>query len=112
MSNNTNPTNTSACSPFLPLLLVMASVLILVAAQLWTSLFRERPALQRQEAQLVQVVNQAGVLQNIRNGLCENLMELSKTDRDAKEVVQKLGIRFSPPAGLPQGLPEPTPAPK
>ncbi len=108
MSKETTNTETGR-SPFLPLLLMAGSILLFFCAQLWSALFQDRPILQQQEAQLAQLDARAGILSKLNDNLRLNLLELSKTDLDAQNLVQKFGIRYNVPQG---SLPAPTlPAP-
>ena len=90
---------------FWPLLLIGLSLLFLFAWEIWVGT-ETRQALQQLQLQQEKNVDQSKQLQANLEKLVRGLVELAKTDDEAKKLVTKYGVKISNPA-----VPSETPAP-
>ncbi len=77
---------------FWPLLLIACSLMLIFSWEIRVGIYTRRSATQLREQQL-RVVEQANRVQGELEKLVRGLLELSKTDPAAKEIVTKYGIK-------------------
>jgi DNA primase len=112
-------TTDSAPSPHLPLALIAITILIILIAQVGASKqsatfikwqrenlekqITQADAVDKQAADAIKnretVVKQAGEIQNQLQTLLNDLLELSKDDKDAKDIIGKWNVQRNAPAG-------------
>ncbi len=90
---------------FWPLLLMGTSLLLILSWEILVGI-RTRETAQQTQQQQIRLVDQAKQVQVGLEKLVRTLVDLSKTDDDAKRLVTKFGIKISEPAA-----PSPTPKP-
>ncbi|MGF1678849.1 MAG: hypothetical protein ACFCUX_06620 [Candidatus Methylacidiphilales bacterium] len=84
-------------SPFIPLLLVNVALLLILSWQLWSA-WSARSNLRTQFEQRKDVVRQSEQVQGNVQNIINALIDLSATDSDAKQIVDKYNIRRNAPA--------------
>ena len=94
MENSTSPQT----SPFIPLTLIGAAVIILMVWQLLLA-WNTRSNLRTQFEQRKILVQQSEVVQGNVQSLISDLLNLAETDPQAKAIVTKYKIQRSAPAG-------------
>jgi hypothetical protein len=90
---------------FWPLLLMAISLLLILSWEILVGVQARETAQQTQQQQL-RLVDQAKQVQFGLEKLVRGLVELSKTDEDAKRLVTKFGIKIGEPA-VPGATPRP-----
>ena len=90
---------------FWPVLLIGLSILLLFIWEMRLGILTRQTALQLKEQQ-VRLVDQAQQVQTRLEKLVRALVELSKTDDEAKKLVAKFGIKLNNPS-LPAAIPSP-----
>lgn len=90
----------NCCGVFLPLTLLASALLLVLSWQVFLSL-QVRSNARAQFEQRKQLVEQSTKVQGGLENLVNDLLKLAETDKDAKAVVDKYGIRRNPPAGAP-----------
>lgn len=88
------------CSAFIPLCLLSLALLLVLSWQVFLSL-QIRSNARAQFEQRKQLVEQSTRVQGSLESIVNDLLKLAETDRDAKTVVDKYGIRRNTPAGEP-----------
>lgn len=83
-------------NPFLPIVLLALSVLFALIWQL-TAIKNQRNELQNAITRLQEPAKQSQQVQGSLQKLVTELLELSKTDSQAKAIVDKYGIRQNDP---------------
>ena len=84
-------------SVFWPVLLLGLSLLIVLTWEISIGASTRRSA-QTVQDQQVRLVDQAKQVQQNLEKLVRGLVELAKTDEEAKKLVTKFGIKITPPA--------------
>lgn len=82
---------------FWPLFLIGISLLVIFTWEIWVGIDTRREARQLQEQQ-VRTVDQARQMQTSLEKLVRGLVDLSKTDDAAKQLVAKFGIKLNNPS--------------
>jgi hypothetical protein len=98
---------TPACctfSAFLPLAILAASFLLLLAWQVHLAV-QQRRLMKRQFAQRVELVAQSDKVQGELKRLVDALMRFAKYDAEAKALLDKYGISATPAAAAPEAAP-------
>ena len=90
---------------FWPVLLIGLSFILVLSWEIRIGMATRRSAQQLQEQQ-VRLVDEAQRVQNGLEKLVRGLVDLSKTDDEAKKIVTKFGIKVNNPT-----VPTATPAP-
>ena len=90
---------------FWPVLLIGLSLVLVLSWEIWIGAETRRSAQQLQEQQ-VKVVDQAKQVQLSLEKLVRGLVDLAKTDEDAKKLVTKFGIKLNNPT-VPTATPSP-----
>jgi hypothetical protein len=90
---------------FWPFLLMGTSLLLILSWEILVGIQTRENAQQTQQQQ-IRLVDQAKQVQLGLEKLVRSLVDLSKTDDDAKRLMTKFGIKISEPAA-----PSPTPKP-
>lgn len=90
---------------FWPMFLIGLSLLLIFAWEIWVGVATRHAAQQLREQQ-VWKVDQARQVQSGLEKLVRGLVELSKTDDGAKNLVTKFGIKLNSPA-VPTATPTP-----
>ncbi|MDQ3199276.1 MAG: hypothetical protein M3Q46_08855 [Verrucomicrobiota bacterium] len=96
---------TSTYHGFWPVVLIGLSLLLIFAWEIRVNISTRQSARQMQEKQ-VRVVDQAQQVQSGLEKLVRGLVDLAKTDDEAKKLVTKFGIKVNDPT-----VPTSTPAP-
>lgn len=99
------PSRGPAYHGFWPVLLIGLSILLIFAWEVRVNILTRRSAQQLQEQQ-VHLVDQAQRVQTGLEKLVRGLVELSKTDDEAKKLVTKFGIKLNNPT-VPMATPTP-----
>ncbi len=89
--------STSPSSPFIPVLLLSISIVLLLIWQFIIA-WNTRGNLRTQFEQRKPLVTQSELVQGNVQKLVNDLLDLSTTDADAKKVVDKYNIRRNAPA--------------
>ena len=97
--------NASTSDIFWPVLLIGLSLVLVLSWEIWIGADTRRSAQQLQEQQ-VKVVDQAKQVQLSLEKLVRGLVDLAKTDENAKKLVTKFGIKLNNPT-----VPTTTPSP-
>lgn len=96
-----HPTTTPQHAPtydvFWPVLLIGLSVLLIFAWEIQVNISTRRSARELQ-GQQVRLVDQAKQVQTRLEKLVRGLVDLSKTDDEAKKLVTKFGVKINDPA--------------
>lgn len=87
-------------SPFLPMALVTVSVLIFLGWQTAQSV-RQHATLIRLSDRQELLASQAAQTENQLQALMMDLLQLAKTDEDARAIAAKYNIKFNPPQTAP-----------
>lgn len=82
---------------FWPVLLISVSLVLIFGWEIWVGILTRQNAQQLQEQQ-VRLVEQATQVQTRLEKLVRALVELGKTDEEAKKLVTKFGIKINDPA--------------
>ena len=90
---------------FWPVLLIGLSILLIFAWEVRVNIFTRQSAQQLQEQQL-HLVDQAKHVQTGLEKLVRGLVDLAKTDDEAKKLVTKFGIKVNNPT-VPTSTPSP-----
>jgi hypothetical protein len=90
---------------FWPVLLIGLSVLLIFSWEIRLNIWTRTSARDLQQQQLLPV-EQAKKVQTDLEKLVRGLVELAKTDNEAKKIVTKFGIKINNPA-LPPSAPSP-----
>jgi cytochrome c-type biogenesis protein CcmH/NrfF len=90
---------------FWPVLLISLSLVLILGWEIWVGVLTRQSAQQLQEQQ-VRLVEQATQVQTRLEKLVRALVELGKTDEEAKRLVAKFGIKINQPAA-PTSTPPP-----
>ena len=99
------PSSTPTYHGFWPVMLIGLSIMLLFIWEVRLGILARQTALQLKEQQ-VRLVDQAQQVQTRLEKLVRALVELSKTDEEAKKLVAKFGIKLNNPA-LPTAPPSP-----
>jgi hypothetical protein len=101
----------------LPVALLILAIAVIMVAQT-VNIFKQHSALKDAKVQYEgalenrkAMVKQSQDLQNKLQALVLDLLILSKTDDEAKAIVQKYNIQNNAPAGAPAAAPDAAPAP-
>lgn len=86
--------------PFLPIILLAISIVAFFSWQL-KGISDQRNALQNTIARLQEPTKQSQQVQSSLQQIATDLLDLAKTDPQAKAVVDKYGIRQNAPATVP-----------
>jgi len=98
---NPREENTTLFTPFWPLCLMAVSLTAFLGWQVTTTA-RQYVALLRLADQQTVLAGQAAQAEGKLKAMMMDLLELSKTDADARAIVTKYGIKFNPaPATVP-----------
>jgi hypothetical protein len=108
MNQSSNPSGDASRSAFLPVTLCALALLLFFVWQ-FVLVWKNKSAIKVQVTQRDQMVGQARTAQSELQRICMDLLELGKTDPEAKAIAEKYGISFTPPAA---GAPTPAPAAK
>ena len=81
---------------FWPLLLISVSLVLIFGWEVWVGILTRQSA-QRLQEQQVRLVEQATQVQARLEKLVRALVELAKTDDEAKRLVAKFGIKINDP---------------
>ena len=110
---NPRDENTTLFTPFWPLCLMAVSLAVFLGWQV-TMAARQYVALLRLADQQTVLAGQAAQAEGKLKAMMMDLLELSKTDADARAIVSKYGIKFNPatPSVLPPEAVLPLPKPK
>ena len=100
-----NQPDAPASDIFWPVLLMGLSLVLVLSWEIWIGAETRRSAQQLQEQQ-VKVVDQAKQVQLSLEKLVRGLVDLAKTDENAKKLVTKFGIKLNNPT-----VPTVTPSP-
>jgi hypothetical protein len=102
---NTPAENANLPTPFWPLCLLALSFLAFLGWQATTAA-QQYIGLVRLADQQTVLAGQAAQAESKLQAMMMDLLELSRTDADARAIVGKYGIKFSPsPASAPSNLP-------
>ena len=105
MSNDTNHNASDTQGRhtcFLPLLLLASGLGLILLVQT-AQAFQQHVAMQRQIDQLMPIAVKADNSQKLLQALCMDILKLSADgNSDARELVQKFGINYNPPAPQPK----------
>ena len=100
--NKNVPDRQERHSCFLPLLLLASGLGLILLVQT-AQAFQQHVAMQRQIDQLMPVAVKADSSQKLLQAMCMDILKLSADgNSDARELVQKFGINFNPPAPAPR----------
>jgi len=107
---NTSEENTNLFTPFWPLCLMAVSLAIFLGWQVTTAA-RQYIALLRLADQQTLLTGQAAEAESRLQAMMMDLLKVSKTDADARAIVNKYGIKFNPaqPSALPLEAIQPQP---
>jgi len=94
------PQSGPSFSAFLPTFLVGLSLLIMLSWQVFLGVRQYRSGLDVQDRQAL-LMAQATQAEEFLQKLMMDLIELAKTDADARDIVQRFNITFAPPATAP-----------
>jgi len=95
-----NPAGSTCCA--WPLILVLSSLLIVNTVQ-FISILRERSAVSQVTANAEQAVSRYRLVSDKLENLAKDLMRLSLTNSEAKEIVTQFNIQMNQPAVPPAG---------
>lgn len=102
------PTSTSAgtpFSPFWPLIMLGVSVVLFMGWQVVMGARQHVDLLRLADQQNI-LATQAGQREAQLQSLMMELLDLAKTDDDAREIADKYNIKFNPPSAEPTALQE------
>jgi hypothetical protein len=92
-----SPSRVPTYHGFWPLLLISVSLVLIFGWEVWVGILTRQSA-QRLQEQQVRLVEQATQVQARLEKLVRALVELAKTDDEAKRLVAKFGIKINDPA--------------
>ncbi|HSU85859.1 MAG TPA: hypothetical protein VLI42_03925 [Chthoniobacterales bacterium] len=92
-----SPSRAPTYHGFWPLLLISVSLVLIFGWEVWVGILTRQSA-QRLQEQQVRLVEQATQVQARLEKLVRALVELAKTDDEAKRLVAKFGIKINDPA--------------
>lgn len=96
---NTREENTPLSTPFWPLCIMALSLAVFMGWQVTTAA-QQYFALLRLADQQTVMTGQAAQAESQLKALMMDLLQLSKTDADARAIVSKYGIKFNPAPSL------------
>jgi hypothetical protein len=97
MNNASTSSGEPVRSAFLPVTLCALALLLFFVWQ-FVLVTKNKSAIKAQVTQRDQMVGQARTAQNELQRICMDLLELGKTDPEAKAIADKYGITITPPA--------------
>lgn len=95
MNENTQPTSTCCGNPFLPIVLIAVS-LIVVLGQNLLSVREQKSTLNQVVEQQKPAIEQSRQVQVHFKKMMMDLLQLAQTDAEAKAIATKYGITFTP----------------
>ena len=93
MNENTQPTTVACGNPFLPIVLIALS-LIVVLGQTLLTVREQKSALNQMIEQQKPAVEQSRQAAALFTKMIKDLLQLAQTDADAKAIATKHGISF------------------
>ena len=96
-ANTSYESGSDSCSCTWPLIMVLAALLLVNGVQ-FISILRERSAVQQVTTNADQAVTRYKLVSDKLENLAKDLMRLSLTNNEAKEIVTQFNIQMNQPA--------------